>query len=106
MAPFGSDLVEGVVEAASNVISALSNSPAFHSKRYLTSVVKTAITQLVKVCVGGEREEEEEEEEDEKLKRRNGNNRDIAIEEGAVKNWRRRNRKDRQVGAQNGKVGA
>ena len=49
---------------------------------------------------------EEEEEEDEKLKRRNGNNRDTAIEEGAVKSWRRRNRKDRQVGAQNGKVWA
>ena len=57
---------------------------------------------------GGWREvkREEEEGEDEKLKRRNGNNRDTAIEEGAVKSWRRRNRKDRQVGAQNGKVGA
>ena len=52
------------------------------------------------------KDKREEEEEDEKLKRRNGNNRDIAIEEGAVKNWRRSNRKDRQDGAQNGKVGA
>ena len=47
-----------------------------------------------------------EEKEDEKLKRRNGNNRGIATKEGAVKSRRRRNRKDRQVGAQNGKVGA
>ena len=57
---------------------------------------------------GGWREDkrEEVEEEDEKLKRRNGNNRGIATKEGAVKSGRRRNRKDRQVGAQNGKVGA
>ena len=40
------------------------------------------------------------------MNRRNGNNIGIAIGEGAVKSWRRRNRKDRQVGAQNGKVGA
>ena len=54
---------------------------------------------------GGWREVKREEE-DKKLKRRNGNNRDIAIEEGAVKNCRRSNGKDRQDGAQNGKVGA
>ena len=39
-------------------------------------------------------------------KKRDGINRGIAIKEGAVKSWRRSNRKDRQVGAQNGKVGA
>ena len=56
---------------------------------------------------GGWREvkREEKEVEDEKLKRRNGNNRDTAIEEGTVKSWRRRNRKDRQVVAQMAKLG-
>ena len=53
---------------------------------------------------GGWREVKREEE-DKKLKRRNGNNRDTAIEEGAVKSWRRRNRKDRQVVAQMAKLG-
>ena len=48
--PFDKDLVDGVMDAASNILSALSNS-SFPSMGDLFVSVKLAITQLLKVSV-------------------------------------------------------